>query len=230
VIMATCAAPRSAKIKEPRLMPLSIRHSNLPARRAKSEAVLPLPSAPESERRTVSLSIAELGLVLLGVVLATGCELVLGGIPEKPDVRNDAATQAVDATTQAVGDAPFENGISSDARCDRDGDTFDSPSCGGTDCDDTNGLVYPMEPTYYEEPTQPGGSNFDYDCSGTPDPKFDSIDCAALTLVNCESMSMHFLGPTAPACGQKGPFGHCKTSGVMCIAQVVTADQIMPCK
>jgi hypothetical protein len=130
----------------------------------------------------------------------------------------------------AAGSTPID--ASSDADpCDMDGDGFRSRSCpGGDDCDDTAKLVYPGQPNFFEDPTHVGGTNFDFDCNGLPQPQFGSVSCSSLLGLGCDQSGSAFFGTTAPACGQTGTFGHCKVSGLSCVEQPEQDVKKMPCK
>jgi len=113
--------------------------------------------------------------------------------------------------------------------CDCDGDDVDAMgACGGTDCDDTNDLVYPGQTTYY---TTPNDNGFDYDCNDEPDPFPEwatAVKCGLVGLP-CSKAGTGFLD-TVPACGQKGDFGQCAGMFIPCSNQVLEIDKIMKCK
>jgi hypothetical protein len=172
-------------------------------------------------------------------VLGAGCELVLGELPPvgKPDGGTGASSST--ASTGAGGASSTAASSSSAASsgatgtggcCDCDHDTYAAEGlCGGMDCDDTDKRVYPGEPIYYAVPSPNVG--FDWDCSGTvePDPMLNvAVDCNTLPLP-CPSTT-GFLMTTPPPCGQSGPWGTCKQSGLSCVNDVVVTAQVMTCK
>jgi hypothetical protein len=116
--------------------------------------------------------------------------------------------------------------------CDMDQDGYRSKLCaGGDDCDDNAPLVHPNQTVYFEDPTHPGGTDFDYDCDGfpTPDPQYKAIDCGLLGVL-CDQSGSGFLGQTLPACGQAGRFGHCEKPLLTCVEAVEQASKKLPCK
>ncbi len=124
--------------------------------------------------------------------------------------------------------APRDAGSDADP-CDVDGDGYRSRACGGNDCDDNAILVHPGQLNYSVDPTHVGGTDFDFDCNGLPQPQFGSINCAGLGLT-CDTSASAFFGMMAPECGNTGRFGKCKTSGLSCIEQLEQAVKQMPCR
>jgi hypothetical protein len=91
--------------------------------------------------------------------------------------------------------------------CDLDGDGHDALACaGGTDCDDTDSAVNPSQTSYFDTPSPNVG--FDYNCNGTEEPEFESVNCDGLF---CENKQNVFLKSPVP-CGETGPFGDCNST------------------
>jgi hypothetical protein len=127
------------------------------------------------------------------------------------------------------GGGPRDAGSDADP-CDLDGDGYRSRTCsGGNDCDDNAALVHPGQLNFSEDPTHVGGTDFDFDCNGLPQPQFKAVNCAGLGLT-CNQSGSGFLGTMAPACGQTGRFGHCIVNGLNCDEQIEQAVKKMPCK
>jgi hypothetical protein len=140
-------------------------------------------------------------------------------------------TTGTAGTTGAAGTTGTGGTGGSGGSCDGDGDQVPSLVCGGADCDDNATLVHPGQLMYFEVPTHVGGTDFDYDCNGTPDPQYSAVQCALLGIgLLCTDTASGFLGASAPACGQSGRFGHCIVSNLMCIEQVEQLSKIMPCR
>ncbi len=115
---------------------------------------------------------------------------------------------------------------------DMDGHRSRLGNCGGDDCDDNGFLVHPGQTVYFEDPTHPGGTDFDYDCNGfpNPDPQYKFVDCSSLLGLMCDQSGSGFLGTATPACGQAGRFGHCIAGTLTCDEQVEQLSKKMPCR
>lgn len=114
--------------------------------------------------------------------------------------------------------------------CDCDGDGATAISCGGTDCDDSDPLVYKDEPVYYATPSLHHG--FDYDCNGNfdIDPKINKQqNCGALSLVDCNTATNGFLNPIGE-CGTTGDWGTCMTTSLLTCAAQKTGTMQVVCK
>jgi len=116
--------------------------------------------------------------------------------------------------------------------CDSDGHERYDPAHGCTavsdamgDCDDCNSDVFPGQTAYFTSPTIHG---FDYDCSGSIQPKYLVGSCGSKTgLAGC---SMGVL-EAAAQCGQSTMLDSCKADVLPispCIVSM-TSSVLLPC-
>jgi hypothetical protein len=112
--------------------------------------------------------------------------------------------------------------------CDCDGDTYlvKGGSCGGDDCDDADDRAHPNQGEFYDTPSK-GVGGFDFDCNGTPLPKFHIVNCGVGLLV-CPANGDGYENPV-PGCGVEAMYVKCVMSGAVCIKQN-TSPLKMPCK
>ena len=100
---------------------------------------------------------------------------------------------------------------SGDAGCDADGDGVRARGCGGSDCCDADPEAFPGQQRFFARPTLCG--DFDYDCSGAPEPEFGGAACER-RVFRCDGDGF----ATATACGMMGDFVRCETDGLGCRA------------
>lgn len=105
--------------------------------------------------------------------------------------------------------------------CDDDNDGHDSVNCPekGDDCDDEDANVYPNQPNnWYTVPDKKG--NFDYDCSGKPEPEFAYEACT----FGCKTMTNIFVQQVS--CGDMGSFGDCTNDITTCNTSNLTVKTL----
>lgn len=191
------------------------------------------------DSRTAALASRHLhfGFVAL-VALCTGCELVMGDIPEKPAAGaagNVGSSGGGSGTSGGAGGAVGSGGTTpgsggaavadaaNEGCCDCDGDTVYGTQCNGNDCDDANSDAHPNQMMFF--PTARQAGSFDYNCNNSIEQE-PRLDCATLGGVLCATTTQGFLKPW-PACGQSGMWGYCEM-GVPC-AQHILETRVMGC-
>lgn len=112
--------------------------------------------------------------------------------------------------------------------CDCDGDTYlvKGGSCGGDDCDDADDRAHPNQNDFYDVPSK-GVGGYDFDCNGTPLPKFHVVNCG-VGLLACPADGDGYENPV-PSCGVEAMYVKCVMSGAICVKQN-TSPLKMPCK
>ena len=111
--------------------------------------------------------------------------------------------------------------------CDCDGDDALSEVCAGDDCDDHNDRVFPEQVLYFD--VSAGTIGFDYNCDDRSEQEFgDAIDCAGLSLVECDEAEQGFLD-SLPTCGNSGPWGTCVAGTLTCMDQEIDR-RVMRCR
>lgn len=112
--------------------------------------------------------------------------------------------------------------------CDCDGDSYPATgaTCNGNDCDDADDRAHPDQTEYFDTPSL-GVGGYDFDCSGTPDPKFHVVNCG-IGLITCPNPPGDGYANPVPGCGESAMFIVCVKSGAVCVQQN-TSPLKMPC-
>ncbi len=108
------------------------------------------------------------------------------------------------------------------AGCDLDGDGVlrEDAQCGGTDCDDDDARVYPLQTAYFDTPRTNGG--YDFNCDGIQEPKLPTTcSCPGNVLV---------VPPGAEGCGVTGPIKACFGTLFFCVPNAFVNNAIQTCR
>jgi hypothetical protein len=114
--------------------------------------------------------------------------------------------------------------------CDCDGDGYldKGGSCGGDDCDDADNRAHPGQGEFYDSQSK-GVGGFDFDCDGTPLPKFHVVNCGVGLLACPPPAQGDGYEAPVPSCGVEAMYVKCVMSGAVCVKQN-TSPLKMPCK
>jgi hypothetical protein len=114
---------------------------------------------------------------------------------------------------------------------DADHDGFLSAACGGNDCDDSNGAVFPGQVNYFDAVSPKG--NYDYNCNSVPekDPALNkySVCSGLLSLGGCNLTTDTYVSGSAgtpPACGVAAAWGKCVKVSLNLSCGVGTTTQV----
>ncbi len=157
----------------------------------------------------------------LVAVLATGCFLVIGEIPEgsRGDTGGAAGSSGGASGSETGGSAGTAGSAGTPCvvpPCDCDDDGYGKIGCaGGTnnDCDDSDPDAFPGQPMFFTQPRN-DGTGYDYDCDGDTTPKWTATVTCSVPLLDCPPQTVQGYTNGIPQCGQAADYGYCKQNGL----------------